>query len=193
MIGDANRDLAVAVEHGIAVSADTLHTQVIGQRFYDLDGWAMHGFAVPILFPEVGDWSWEAVKGLRRDRNMARFRAILREVEQEAAADTAAGGDTERAAHRAFERHLADAQEAVESIGVVVHKTLRGFIIGGIVGFAMVGIAGPLGVVASAAAGAVQGAVLDVRDVLRQRRTRGWVGVMPKTIMGSRKAITAQG
>ena len=110
-----------------------------------------------------------------RDRNIGRFRSILREVEQEAAVAAASGGDTEAAAHHAFERQLADAQEAIESIGAVVHKTLRGFIIGGVIGFATVGIAGPLGVAASAAAGAVPGAVLDVRDVLRQRKTRGWV------------------
>jgi hypothetical protein len=180
VIGDANRDLAVAVEHELAVSADSLHAQVTGQRFNDTSGWAMPGFAVPILFPEVSDWPWDSIKDLRRDPNMARFRAILREVEQEAAGDAAAGGDAEAAAHRAYRRHLADAQEAVESIGAVAHKTLRGFVIGAVIGFATVGIAGPLGVVAGAAAGAVPGAVLDVRDVLRQRRTRGWVSVQQR-------------
>jgi hypothetical protein len=177
VIGDANRDMAVAAEQKMAISMDPLHAQVPAQRFNDDRGWAMSGFAVPILFPEVGGWPWEAVAKLRRDPNMARFRAILREVEQEAAAEAAAGGDAEAAAYRAYRRHLADAQEAVESIGAVTHKTLRGFVIGAIVGFATVGIAGPLGVVASAAAGAVQGAVLDVRDVMRQRKTRGWVSV----------------
>jgi hypothetical protein len=177
VIDDANRDMVVAAEQKMAISMDPLHAQVPAQRFNDERGWAMSGFAVPVLFPEVGRWPWEAVAKLRRDQNMIKFRAILREVEQEATAEAAAGCDIEAAAHHSFERHLADAQEAVESIGAVAHKTLRGFVIGGIVGFATVGIAGPLGIVASAAAGAVPGAVLDVRDVLRQRRTRGWVGV----------------
>lgn len=180
VIGDANRDLAFAAEQEMAVSMDPLHAQVIGQRFNDLDGWAMRGFAVPILFPEVGDWPWDAVSDLRRDRNMARFRAILREVEQEAAAEAAAGGDVEAAAYRTYQRHLADAQEAVESIGAVAHTTLRAFVIGAIIGFAIVGIVGPLGVVAGAVAGAVPGAILDVRDVTRQRRTRGWVSVQQR-------------
>jgi hypothetical protein len=52
MTGDANRDLAVAVEQNMAISMDPLHAQVIGQRFNDDGGWAMHGFAVPILFPK---------------------------------------------------------------------------------------------------------------------------------------------
>jgi hypothetical protein len=46
-----------------------------------------------------------------------------------------------------------------------------------IVGFAAVGIAGSLRVVASAAADAMPGAVFDVRDVMRQRSNRGWVNV----------------
>jgi hypothetical protein len=40
-----------------------------------------------------------------------------------------------------------------------------------------VGITSPLGVVAGAAAAAAPGAVLDVRHVMRQRKTRGWVSV----------------
>jgi len=90
VIGDANRDMAVAAEQKVAISMDPLHAQVPAQRFNDDRGWAMSGFAVPILFPEVGGWPWEAVVKLRRDPNMARFRAILREVEQEAAAEAAA-------------------------------------------------------------------------------------------------------
>jgi hypothetical protein len=128
----------------------------------------------------VSDWPWDAVRDLRRDQNMARFRAILREVEQEAAADAVAGGDLEAAAHRAYRRHLADAQEAVDSIGAVAHSALRAFVIGAVIGFATVGIAGPLGVVAGAAAGAVPGAVIEVRDVMRQRKTCGWVAVQQR-------------
>jgi hypothetical protein len=180
VIGDSNRDLAVAAENKMAISMDPLHAEVIAQRFNDERGWAMKGFAVPILFPEVGEWPWEAVAELRRDPNMIRFRAILREVEQEAAAEAAAGGDLETAAHRAYRRHLASAQEAVDSIGAVAHTTLRGFVIGAIIGFATVGIVGPLGVVAGAAAGAVPGVVVDVRNVIRQRKTRGWVAVQQR-------------
>lgn len=180
VIHDTNWDLASALERGMAVSMDRLHAQVIAQRFNDENGWAMRGFAVPILFPEVGGWPWEAIATLRRDPNMARFRAILREVEQEAAAEAAAGGDTEAAAHRAYQRHLVDAQEAVDSIGAIAHTTLRAFVIGAVIGFATVGIVGPLGVVAGAAVGAVPGAVIDVREVIRQREARGWVAIQQR-------------
>lgn len=118
--------MAVAADHKMAISMDPLHAQVPAQRFNDERGWAMSGFAVPILFPEVRRWPWEAIAKLRRDQYMIRFRAILREVEQEAAAEVAAGGDIEAAAHHSFERHLAGAQETVESIGAVVHNTCAG-------------------------------------------------------------------
>jgi len=142
MIGNANRDLAFAAEHGAAVSVDPLHVQVIAQRFNDDDSWKLRGFTVPILFPQVGEWPWEAVADLRRDRNMARFRAILREVEEEVTAEIA-GGDVEEAAHRAYRRHLADAQEAVGNVGAIAHRTLNGFVIGGITGFTTLGVVGP--------------------------------------------------
>jgi hypothetical protein len=136
----------------------------------------MRGFAIPILFPEVGNWPWESVADLRRDQNMVRFRAILREVEEEAAAD-AIGGDLEAAAHRAYQRHLADAQEAVLSMGSVVHNVLRAFLIGAVTGFVTIGIFGPLGVVAGAGAGATVGGIIEAHDVLRQRTSRGWVSI----------------
>jgi hypothetical protein len=177
VIDDANRDMAVAADQKMAISMDPLHAQVPAQRFNDERGWAMSGFAVPVLFPEVSRWPWEAVAKLRRDQNMIRFRAILREVEEEAAAEAVAGDDLEAAAHRAYRRHLADAQEVVESIGTVAHTTLRAFVIGAVIGFATVGIAGPLGVVAGAVAGAVPGAVVDVRNVLRGRKAKGWVAI----------------
>ena len=55
------------------------------------------GFAVPILFPRVSDLSWEAIKRLRDDKHMRRFRQVMREVEA-AALDTAVGGDLEAGA-----------------------------------------------------------------------------------------------
>jgi len=177
VIDDANRDMAVAADQKIAISMDPLHTQVPAQRFNDERGWAMSGFAVPVLFPEVSRWPWEAVAKLRRDQNMIRFRAILREVEEEAVAEAVAGGELDTAAHRAYRRHLDAAQETVESIGTLAHTTLRAFVIGAVIGFATVGIAGPLGVVAGAVAGAVPGAVVDVRSVLRGRKTKGWVAI----------------
>jgi hypothetical protein len=180
VIGHANRDLAIAAGNGVAVSMDPLHAQVVAQRFNDDDGWAIRGFAVPILFPEVGDWPWDAIADLRRDRAMARFRAILREVEEEAADEAAGGGDIEAAAHRAHRRHLADAQEAVSSLGAVVHTTLRGFVIGCIAGAATVGIAGPIGAVAGAALGTAGGSVIEVRKVMRDRHARGWVSLQQR-------------
>lgn len=111
VIDNADRDLGFAAQYGLAVSADPLHTKVIAERFRDEGGWRLRGLAVPLLFPEVSDWDWEDVAGLRRDRHMTRFRAILRDAGQEAAAE-ASGGDVEAAARRAYRRHLVGALHA---------------------------------------------------------------------------------
>jgi hypothetical protein len=174
IIKNANRDLGFATQYGLSVSVDSLHAQVITQRFRDDNGWKLQGFAVPILFPDIRDWPWDAVADLRRDRHMARFRAILREVEQEATSE-AVGGDIEAAVQCAYRRHLVDAQGAVDSIGAVAHTTLKGFVIGGITGFATAGLIGPLGVVAGAALGTIPSAILDIREVIQRRKSRGWV------------------
>jgi hypothetical protein len=130
VIGDANRDLVLAVAAGAAVTIDRIHGQVVAQRFNDDDGWRLRGYAVPILFPHVGDLPWTAIADLRRKREMARFRAVLREVETEAMAE-AANGDIEAAAHHAYERHLAAAVGKLEGMIGPARRAVTGLIIGG--------------------------------------------------------------
>lgn len=173
VIKNANRDLGFAVQYGVALAADPLHSQVITQRFRDDNGWKFQGFVVPILFPDVGDWAWEDVADLRRDKHMSRFRAILREVEQEAVAE-ASDGDVEAAVQRVYRRHLVEAQGAMDSVGTGAHTMLQGFVIGGILGFATTGLTGPLGIVADAAIGAVPGTIMNIRDIIERRKSRGW-------------------
>ena len=176
IINSANRDLVLAAAAGVSVTTDRLHSQVAAQRFNDDDSWKLRGYAVPIVFPHVGDLPWEAIADFRRDRSMARFREVLREVEQQAAAE-ALGGDIEAAANRIYRRHLAEASEAIDTVGTIGHKTLAGFVIGGYAGFLTAGIIGPLGILAGAVAGVIPGTVLDVRNMIRQRRSTGWVSL----------------
>jgi hypothetical protein len=176
VIKSANRDLVLGVASGCAVTADRLHSQVVAQRFNDDDIWGLRGYAVPILFPWVGDLPWEEIADLRRDKNMARFRAELRQVEEEATAE-AADGDIEAAAEHAYRRHLAGYPETLPSVGAITHRTLTGFVIGGIAGFSVYGITGPLGPVAGAALGTATTTVIDVGDVIRGRRSRGWLAL----------------
>ena len=145
------------------------------QRFNDEHNWKFHGFAVPILFPQVGDLPWETIADLRNDKSMTRFRAKLREVEEEAAAE-AVGGDIEAAAEHVYRRHLADL-EALLSVGAIAHRALTGFVIGGVAGFTVSGITGPLGIVEGAGLGTAPTTVMDIRDVIRGRRSRGWVAL----------------
>jgi hypothetical protein len=175
VIKSANRDLALAAAAGFAVTIDPLHMQVPAQRFND-EIWKFNGYAVPITFPWVGDLPWEAIAELRRDKNMARFRSVLREVEEEAMAETA-DGDIKTAVEHAYRRHLAGYPETLPSVGAIAHRTLTGFVIGGIAGFYVYGITGPLSPIAGAGIGAAAGTVIDVRDVMRRRRSRGWIAL----------------
>jgi len=186
VIKNADNDLAVAMAAECTMTMDGLHSQVIARRFGDEQGWQLRGYSIPILFPQIGDWTWQDIADLRGDSNMARFRAVMREVET-AAADEAAGGDLEAAAHHAYERHLADAVPALAGISSVAKNTTVGFVIGGIAGFLTMGVTGPGGPLAGAALGVVPGAAAGVRDVLRQRKARGWVAVGNR-ITGNRQA-----
>ncbi len=173
MIKNANRDLGFATQYGVAVSMDSLHVQVVAQRFKDDNGWSfVIRRAGPV--PQVGDMPWDAIADLRRHREMLRLRGILREVEQEAAAESV-GGDIESAAHHAYERHLANAVGAVDSLGTVVAKT-GSILIGGAFGAATLPLPPLLGfAVGTVASGGL--AVGDVRGMFRQRWLKGWVSL----------------
>jgi hypothetical protein len=183
VIKDANRDLAIAAVNGFAAAVDPIHLQVVAQRFNDEEGWQLRGYSVPVLYPQVGDLPWQAIADLRREPNIARFRAVLREVEEETAAE-AATGDVQAAAHHAYERHLAAASGRLDGIGAVVRKAAAGVVIGGAIGVGTAPIAGPLGIVASTGTGVALATITDVRTMIRQRQSRGWVSVHYK-IMGS--------
>jgi len=181
VINSANRDFVLAAAAGCAVTVDPLHMQVVTQRFKDEHGWGLRGYSVPVLFPAVGDMAWEAIADLRRDRNIARFRAVLREVEAEAAAEVARG-DIEAAAHHAYERHLAKASGRLEGVGSVTRRAATGIVIGGAIGSATSLITGPLAIVVSTGAAGVLSTIGDVRNIIRQRRSRGWITVHHRII-----------
>jgi hypothetical protein len=143
VIKNADRDLAVAADNGLAAAVDPFHMQVVAQRFNDEAGWRLRGYSVPVLYPQVGDLPWEVIADLRREPNIARFRAVLQEVEEETEAE-AATGDVEAAAHHAYERHLADASGRLEGIGTIVRKAPARIVVSGAIGTATMPIAGPL-------------------------------------------------
>jgi hypothetical protein len=175
VVKNVNRDLSLATASGFDITVDPFHQRVVDQRFSDEAGWNVRGYAVPILFPKVSDKPWEVVAEVHRDRNMASFRAVLREVEAEALAE-AAGGDIEAAAHHAYERHLERATH-VEGIRVPIEHTAGGLLISAATGAAALPLAGLGGLIASTLGGTVIGGILDARSYIRQRRSKGWVTV----------------
>jgi hypothetical protein len=176
VIGHANGDLGSAAQHGVAVSVDPLHHQVVAQRFEDEGNWRLAGFAVPILFPRIGELPWEAIADLRREPEMMRLRRIMAEVEQEAAAESA-GGDIEAAAHHAYERHLEAVSGTVDSLGAVFRKTGASIIIGGAIGVPTLPLPPLLGFVVGTAAGGAASAISNIRGRDQQRRSKGWVSL----------------
>lgn len=187
LIKSANRDLVLAAAAGVSVTTDRLHSQVVAQRFNDQPGWNLQGYAIPLLFPHAGELPWEAIADLRRDRNIARFRAVLREVEEEATAE-AAEGNVKEAANRAYTRHLADASGRLEGVSSSVRRTTIGIVVSGAIGVATLPIPAPWGIVVGTAAGAVPTTITDVRNVIRQRRSRGWVALHQRIISGGQVA-----
>jgi len=176
IIDNANRDLVIAAASGAAVAIDPVHLQVVAQRFRDDGQWRARGYVVPVLFPQVGELPWEAIADLRGEPNIARFRAVLREVEEEATAE-ASGGDVEAAAHHAYENHLASAADRLEGVAGPARRAVTGFMVGSGLGFATSGLTGPLGVLAGSGLGATGSAAVDVVKMVRRRRSRGWISV----------------
>jgi hypothetical protein len=187
IIKSANRDLALAATTGVSVTADRLHAQVVAQRFNDRQGWNLQGYTIPLLFPQAGELSWKAIAELRHDRNMARFRAVLSEVEEEATVE-AAKGDVKTAAVHAYMRHLADASGRLEGIGSSVRRTGIGIVVSGAIGTATLPIPTPWGIVVGTAAGAIPTTISDVRNVTRQRQAKGWVALHQRITSGRQAA-----
>jgi hypothetical protein len=112
---------------------------------------------------------------------MARFRGVLREIEEESAAE-ADSGDLEAAVRHAYERRSATAVPQLTGFARASGTIVAGYLIStgsGLVTFGLKGLAADL---ASAAVGAVPGAFMGVREVVRQRKSRGWVTVRNKII-----------
>ena len=128
VIKNANSDLALAAAVGCTVTMDGLHTQVVAQRFGEEAGWKLRGYAIAFLFPQIGDWTWQEIADLRRDRNMARFRAVLKEIEDEAAAE-AISGDLEAAVRHSYERHNAATVPQLTGFGKAAGTIVAGYVI----------------------------------------------------------------
>jgi hypothetical protein len=177
-VSNVNHDQAYAAASGFALTIDSFHQRVVAQRFNDDITWRFRGYIVPIIVPEVGELPWEILADLRRDRSMVRFRAVLKELEDEALAK-AAGGDIEAAAHHAYERYLEKAA-AIEDISVPLRHTAGGLLISAAAGAATSPLAGIGGIIASTLFGSAIGGVLDARSYMRQRRSRGWIAVVAR-------------
>jgi len=176
LVQNANYDLALGAADDIPTSIDSLHRKVLASRFSHGGCWAGRGFSIPFLFPEVGRLDWSAVGDLRRNKHMRSFRAVMLEVEAEALSE-ASDGDLKAASHHAYERLLADAFGPLEGLLSLGAKGATGLMIGTGVGFATVGLAGPLGVVAGASLGALIDVVRDAPHLVRQRKRLGWTAV----------------
>lgn len=176
VISHANADLGLITSAGLSASVDRLHMEVISQRFQPDSNWAVTGFALPVLFPNVEMMPWAEIARVRRNKHFLRFREILREVEREALTE-AATGDVEAAAHHAYQRHLADVVPTLDGWKGQAQTLMRDWIIGGAIGYATSGFTGPLGLAVGSLIGTLPGAVGGIRGQILSRKRRGWVVV----------------
>lgn len=176
VIKHANRDLALATHAGLALTQDGLHGAVVARRFGPARHEQTPGFAIPILFPRVGDLSWADIQALRQDRHMVRFRKIMRDVEAQAL-DQALSGDVEAAAHSAYQAVLARAAGEIETLTTRFKRLAMSLVLGGASGIATMGLAGPTGVVVGAGTGTIIEAGREGVSRARVRRDRGWLSL----------------
>jgi hypothetical protein len=179
IIENANRDLAAATVGGIAAAVDSTHAQVVTRRFQDEEGWRTEGYALPIVLPRVASLPWEAIVDIRRDPNILRFRAKLREVETEVGQRAPTEG-LRSAVDRVYIRELGRAAGRVEGVMPPVLRASQVVVFGFGGGLVTQGLAGLPGIAAGAAAGAVAGSILEVRKVLKRKRSSGWLTVHQK-------------
>jgi hypothetical protein len=182
IIDNANYDLAAAYGEGFGAAIDPLHAQVVNRRFQDDVTWKAQGFALPISLPQVGGLTWDDIVRIRANRQIARFRDMLRHVEAEVAERSPAEG-LEAAVRRVYSRELGAAIGDVEGVGGPTARVLQIIVFGTAGGLATMGFSGLGGIAAGAVVAAAAGGVFDVRKVLRRRRSSGW-GTVHQQITG---------
>jgi hypothetical protein len=160
-----------------------MHSQVVTRRFQDEAGWRTEGYALPIVLPQVAGLPWDAIVEIRRDPNIARFRAMLREVEDEVAERAPAEG-LRRAVDRVYMRVLGEAAGRMEGMTAPVLRALQVLVFGFGGGLVTQGLAGVRSIAAGAAVGTGGGFIFDLRRVLRRKNSYGWVTVHQKITGG---------
>lgn len=178
VIKGANHDLAFAAVSRLSLSIDGLHAKLIASRLTDDHQWHPEGFAVPILFPDLGAASWRTVQDLRGHQAINTFRSQLAEIESEAKEEISSGGDLEAAVHRKYQGNLADASSKLDDAAPGWPMTVVNFAIGTAAGFATIGITGPIGPIAGALTGTVIGRVIEISTAQRRKRS-SWLALDP--------------
>jgi hypothetical protein len=177
IVDHVGEDLAFGACAGWDVSVDHFHGRVVAARFAGDATVRGCGFALPILIPRVDRLEWKDVVAMRRRPELARLRRELREVEEEALGSGGAHDDIGLAVRRAYDKKLRAAACDVGGIRCVAGHAVVNLMIGVATGYATLGLA----LMGPAVGGAVSMAVtggLEIREVVRRRADRAWVGAM---------------
>ena len=122
-------DLATGVATGAAISIDRRHALAIATRVEAGDAVPLGGaYALEVLLP-VG-FTWSDLPMLRRDRRLADYRAILREIEAEALSTSGTAAELEDRIRREHGRRLEAAASSRLGFGGRVVLTSIGFVVG---------------------------------------------------------------
>ena len=177
LVEHISKDLALGASGGCDVSVDRYHGSVISARFAGDATVKTHGFALPILLPNVGQLTWDAVMQIRRTKEITRFRHVLQEVEAEAFEVARTGRDLEAAVRNAYETKMRAALQQIEGLGSVVTNGLAHILVGSTAGYLTIGLPALLSPPAGAAIGAGAMATWHVTKIIRAHRQFAWLGV----------------
>jgi hypothetical protein len=179
VITDVNNDLMVGLGSACDVSVDPFHGRVISARFAQTESLQPTGLALPVLLPRVRSLSWEDIGTVRRIKGLERLREVLREVELEATAGSAAKTDPHDAIRDSFAKRLAIGAADLEGVLSTAGSELIVMTVGAAAGYATMGF-GLVGPVAGAAAATAVTAPVHLARVAKRRRDRAWIGVWEK-------------
>lgn len=124
-------DLATAAHAGVAASVDRRHRAAIQRRLAAGDASPIGGhYALELLLPTA--FSWDDVVGLRRDKGIREFRAVMRDIEDLAMDQGETIAEIDSLIHREYRIRVAAATSKGLSFGGRVALTAVGFV-GGVV------------------------------------------------------------
>ena len=165
-------DLAVAATSGFAVSIDRRHRLAVERRRQAGDAQLLGGhYALEVLLPT--EFTWTDVPDLRKHRALREYRAIVREVEEEALRSSRSAAEIDERIHLEYEaRVIAAAAKGIPFAGRAALAAV-GFVLGAAADTAAPVVGGPAATAGAFVIGEAASRAVRPRWLAVDRRLRG--------------------